>query len=115
MSPSARTLAVTVTACGCLFISGPAYARDCAGKELAQPSRKQHPSRSYSKPMNAAPSREAAPRAKPQAGKPAAPQNKPSDMESSPNEDQEVSPGDSPASCDGCELAGAALGGNLWG
>ena len=47
--------------------------------------------------MNAAPSRESSPRTKPQAEKPAAPQNKPSDMESNPNEDEEVSPGDSPA------------------
>jgi len=101
----ARILAVTVTACGCLFLSGPAHARDCGGKELAQPARKQHPSRPYSKPMHAAPSRESSPRTKPQADKPSAPQGKASDTESSPNEDEEVSPGDSPASCDGCELA----------
>ncbi|MBW8888507.1 MAG: hypothetical protein JF616_12190 [Fibrobacteres bacterium] len=115
MFPSARILAVTVAACGCLFISGPAHARDRAGKELAQPSRKRHHLRPYPKPAESAPSRENVPRAKPHAEKPAAPQSKPSDTESSPSEDEEVSPGDSPASCDGCELAGAVMGGSLWG
>ncbi len=115
MFPSARILAVTVAACGCLFVSGPAHARDRVGKELAQPARKRNHSRSYSKPMETTPSPEASPGAKPQAEKPGAPQGKPSDTESSPSEDEEVSPGDSPASCDGCELAGITLGGSLWG
>jgi len=111
-----RILAVTVAACGCLFVSGPARAADRDGNELAQPTRKPHHSRPQAKPAEAAPSREASPQARPEAEKPSAPEGKPSEEEeSSPDENEEVSPGDSPVSCDGCELAGIVLGGSLWG
>lgn len=111
-----RILAVTVTACGCLFLSGPAHAVGRDGDDhLVQPSRRQHHLRLHPKPAaEGIPSREDS-RAKPEAEKPPAPSSKPSGSETSPDEDEEVSPGDNPTSCDGCELAGFTLGGSLWG
>jgi hypothetical protein len=117
-----RILTVTVTACGCLFLAAPvnagdrpAHASGPSRKEVAQPVRKQQHARPHSEAEERMPSREAPPRAKPGAEKPSTPQGKPADMESTPDENEEVSPGDSPASCDGCELAGITLGGSLWG
>lgn len=118
MFPPIRILAVTVIACGSLFLAGPAHATDRSGKVAARAVRKLHSIRHQLRPAEAVPSpeEEAAPKAsKPEAEKPAKPQGKPSEKESIPDEDEEVSPGESPASCEGCELAGVLLGGSLWG
>jgi hypothetical protein len=116
MSYPIRILAVTMTACGCLFLAGPAHAVGRDGDDhLVQPSpRRPHLRLHPKQAADELPSRKE-PRAKPEAEKPSTPSGKPSGSESTPDEDEEVSPGDSPTSCDGCELAGFALGGSLWG
>lgn len=116
MSLPIRILAVTVIAFGGLSLPGPSHAVGQPRVELTRPELKHHhgqPARS--KPGEENPSREIAPNPKSEGEKPSAPDGKPSEKESLPDEDEEVSPGDSPASCDGCELAGFALSGSLWG
>jgi hypothetical protein len=113
-SATTRILAVTIAACGFLFAPAPALAKGRAGDELAQPARNPH---HHARPQ-VRPADEADPagsKAKAPAEKSRDSEAKPSDQDSKPDEDEEVSPGDSPASCDGCELAGFALGGSLWG
>jgi hypothetical protein len=109
------SLAVTAAACGCLlFLPGTAHALSPTGNEIAQPVRKHHP-RQPAKAAEAVSPKETEPRAEPEAKKPSAPESYPSGQDSQPDEDEEVTPGDNPASCDGCELAGVLLGGSLWG
>lgn len=110
-----RILAVTVAACGFLFAPRPALAgHGRAGDELAQPARKTHHSRPSARPAEGSQAPAAAPAAKPPAEE-SAPDGRPSEQEAKPDDDEEVSPGESPDSCDGCELAGFGLAGSLWG
>jgi hypothetical protein len=115
LSAPIRSFAVTLTACGCLLLPVTAHALGRNGNEMAQPVHKHHAARLQAKPAEAISPEENEPQAKPEAKKPSAPEGKPADQNSKPDEDEEVTPGDNPASCDGCELAGIVLGGSLWG
>jgi hypothetical protein len=108
-----RILTVTVTALGLLLVPGPVQAQARSGGELAQPARKKHhaPAASKAADKSAVPS--AAPAESPVA--PSKPESLPSEPEAQPDENEEVAPGEDPASCDGCELAVVSLGGTLWG
>lgn len=116
LSAPIRSFAVTLAACGCLiFLPGKAHALGRAGDEIAQPVPKHHAGRPHAKAAEVVSPEETEPQAKPEAKKPSAPDSKPSGQDSQPDEDEEVTPGDNPASCDGCELAGLVLSGSLWG
>lgn len=115
-SASIRIIAVTAGLCGFLLASGPipAAAADRPDEELAQPARKRHHARPPARKAEERPAPSAAPgpRAQPPG---AAPESRPAEPEDKGEEEEEVSPGDDPASCDGCELAGSILAGTLWG
>ena len=107
-----RVLAALLTTLGFSLAHGTAEAKDPAGSEWAQPARKLYHSGSQA---GEAPAPAVAPRAKPQAEKPTQPESLPEERTTEPDDEEDVSPGENPASCDGCELAGFALSGSLWG
>lgn len=85
-----------------------------AGTELAQPARPQGISLPPARPAAEKTGPSAAP-VRPPASIPAEADPEKAEPAANPDDDEEVSPGDDPASCDGCELAGFSWAGTLWG
>jgi hypothetical protein len=86
-----------------------------SGKELAQPARPERHAVPRQRPPDRKPARSVAPVGQAPLSEPAEPEPKGVEQSSDPEDEGEVSPGEDPASCDGCELAMISLGGTLWG
>jgi hypothetical protein len=114
-SGALRFISVTMTACG-LLTAAALPAQAASAKEVAQPARPHHHKGPHDRPGGKAPVPAVAPPRQHPASEPAERTEGPAEERSStPDEEEEVSPGEDPASCEGCELAGFALGGTLWG
>lgn len=111
-----RTFAAAVTACGILAAGTfPSAASAASNQELAQPARGKRHAGPREKPTEKMPVPRAAPAEKRQGIEPTERETRPEEPSSAPDDEEEVSPGEDPASCDGCELAMVSLGGTLWG
>ena len=100
-----------------LSVPRPALARQVEARSglASQPARQNHLPHPAVKPQDEHPRPAALPHAKHPEARPAAQDPDEDQPATEPEDDEEVSPGDSPTSCDGCELAGFGLAGSLWG
>ncbi len=111
-----RMFAAAATACGILAAGTlPSAASAASDQELAQAARGKRHAGPREKPAEKMPVPRAAPAGKSPGTEPTERESRPEDPSSAPEDEEEVSPGDDPASCDGCELAMVSLGGTLWG
>lgn len=112
-----RILAVTLAASG--FLLAPLALVSHAGETAARGADRAMRAKSM-EPADGgpgqAPARPAAPKPSdsPKAD-PRRPDGEKGEPASQPGEEEEVAPGEDPASCDGCELAGLVWAGSLWG